>query len=106
MAEDLGGGVTRRMALTQARRATNDLHDPTIDPPPMPACLQHVSDWCLTLLPQYQRRGVVGAVSSAALVSEIEIQFGVTPNMFEINLLQEIFDLFSNTSSTSQRDRK
>ena len=106
LAEDLGGGVTRRAAYLQVRQATGGTDAGAEPPPVLPACLQHVSDWWSVLLPIYGRLDRLGAVSPSQLAADIEIRFGVIPNMFEINLLQEIFNLSQEYIDVTGREQK
>lgn len=93
MAEDLGGGVTRRAAYHQVRQATGGTRKGAEPPPELPACLQHVSDWWSVLLPFYGRLDRLGTVSPSQLATDIEVRFGMAVNMFEINLLQDLLDI-------------
>jgi hypothetical protein len=93
MTEDLGGGVSRGAAYEQVRRATGRSEKTIAASPALPACLRHVGDWWAVLLPLYGRLDQLGAVSPSQLAADIEIRFGIAPNMFEINLLQGLLDL-------------
>ncbi|USG59932.1 hypothetical protein NBZ79_12170 [Sneathiella marina] len=100
MAEDLGGGVTRRAVYQKAGRAKPGAAAQ------LPACLQHVSNWWLALLPFYGRREIPGAIPPSQLAMDVETRFGMLPNMFEINLLQDLFEMSLKCMDAGLKERK
>lgn len=94
MAEDLGGGVSRRAAMDQVQRMTGGTGQGAEPPPEPPFCLRHVGDWWRELLPGLGRREQQETRSPVQLATEIEMKFGVRPNMFEINLLQDLLEIY------------
>lgn len=98
LAEEVGPGITRDAALRQAAKTTG--RQITDEPPPPPSCLAHLWGWFTTLLTVYAEGPTPGP---AVIRKDIEARFGLSPTVFEIGLLLDLFAACRRTALNEQQ---
>ncbi|MDF2367498.1 hypothetical protein [Sneathiella sp.] len=96
----MGPGITRDAALRQAAKATGKAIEQDARPLPPPSCIAHVWGWFTTLLPLYAAGALL---RPAGIKKDIEARFGLSPTVFEIGLLLDLYALWRRQAKDAQQ---